>query len=360
MIPSASTDDTADTAVADSAGPAKGWPGKGVSLKSMWPLLKTLIGVGIIAALVWRLGSGAFLQGLRVIDVPCVIAGLGITLGTTICCAARWCVVARGVGMKLPLRSAIAYYYRSQFLNVVLPSGVLGDVQRAVGHGEESGNVGRGVRAVVLERTGGQVVLFAIAAIVLLADPGVTASVFHTIVTSPAGVVVLVLLLALVIVLGLSAIRWGGDTSRWRRALKTMAVDIRHGLLSKRTWPAVVGLSVLALVGHVGLFLVAAETAGVHASVGQLVPPLVLTLLAGGLPVNVGGWGPRESVAALAFQAAGLGAALGLTVAVVFGVVTFVSTLPGAVVLVLRRRKRTERPLQVQLEQRVVAQDKAA
>lgn len=327
-------------------------------LRRAWPWLRLIIGVGIIAALVLRLGSGAFLEGLRVINVPSVLAALGIAFLTTLCCAARWCVVARGVGMTLPLRSAVAHYYRSQFLNVVLPTGVLGDVQRAVGHGEEAGDVGRGVRAVVLERTAGQIVLFAVAAVVLVARPEVTASVFHDIVTSPAGVVVLCLLAVLAIAFGASAMRWGRGTSRWRRALVTTGTDIRRGLLTPRTWPAVVLLSVAVVIGHVSLFLVAAHTAGSPGSVGWLIPPLVLTLLASGLPVNVGGWGPRESVAALSFQAAGLGATQGLTVAVVFGVLTFVSTLPGAILLV--RRRRPAATPEVELEERVIPEDKAA
>jgi hypothetical protein len=60
----------------------------------------------------------------------------------------------------------------------------------------------------------------------------------------------------------------------------------------------------------------------------------VLSLLAMGLRLNVGGWGPREGVTALAFGAAGLGAAQGLTTAVVYGVLALVASLPGALVLV--------------------------
>ena len=52
---------------------------------------------------------------------------------------------------------------------------------------------------------------------------------------------------------------------------------------------------------------------------------------------NVGGWGPREGVTAWVFAAAGLGASLGVATAVVYGVMVFVSTLPGAAVLMVRR-----------------------
>lgn len=50
-----------------------------------------------------------------------------------------------------------------------------------------------------------------------------------------------------------------------------------------------------------------------------------------GIPTNIGGWGPREGVAA---SAAGLGADQGVATAVVYGVMVLVVSLPGAAVLV--------------------------
>ncbi|MGY5134763.1 hypothetical protein ACWGJW_20565, partial [Streptomyces nigrescens] len=80
----------------------------------------------------------------------------------------------------------------------------------------------------------------------------------------------------------------------------------------------------------------AARVAGATAPTAELVPLVVLALLAMALPLNVGGWGPREGVAAWAFGAAGLGAAQGLTTAVIYGVLAFVASLPGAAVLLAR------------------------
>ena len=64
----------------------------------------------------------------------------------------------------------------------------------------------------------------------------------------------------------------------------------------------------------------------------RMLPLALLVLLAAALP-NVGGWGPREGVTAWAFAAAGLGASLGVATAVVYGVMVFVASLPGAAVL---------------------------
>ena len=130
--------------------------------RSVWAWVRVLGGAGIIALLVWRLGTGAFLDGLRVIDGGTLLAAFGIGVATTVFSAWRWCLVARGMGLRLPFGAAIADYYKALFLNAALPGGVLGDVDRAVQHGRDEGDVGRGVRAVVLERTAGQIVLVAV------------------------------------------------------------------------------------------------------------------------------------------------------------------------------------------------------
>jgi glycosyltransferase 2 family protein len=84
----------------------------------------------------------------------------------------------------------------------------------------------------------------------------------------------------------------------------------------------------------VATFLIAARTAGATVPPSRMVPLVLLVLLAAALP-NIGGWGPREGVTAWAFSAAGLGASLGVATAVVYGVMVFVASLPGAAVLVV-------------------------
>ena len=108
-----------------------------------------------------------------------------------------------------------------------------------------------------------------------------------------------------------------------------------------RAWPAIALASALVVAGHVVTFLIAARTAGATAPLSQLLPLALLVLLAAALP-NVGGWGPREGVTAWAFAAAGLGASLGVTTAVVYGVMVLVASLPGAAVLVAAWVRRTQ------------------
>ncbi|MZE69628.1 hypothetical protein GTW93_11700 [Streptomyces sp. SID5789] len=130
--------------------------------------------------------------------------------------------------------------------------------------------------------------------------------------------------------------------ARRGRALRATLGEARQGLLSRRNLPGVAVSSVVVLAGHLVMFGLAARVAGSGATVAELTPLAVLALLAMGLPLNVGGWGPREGVTAWAFGAAGLGAGTGLGVAVVYGVLSFVASLPGVVVLVVRRFARPD------------------
>jgi hypothetical protein len=259
-----------------------------------WPWVRLAVAAGTLGILVWRLGAGPFLDGLQTIDIPALAAAFALAVVTTVCCAWRWRIVAGGLGIELPLRTAVAAYYRSLFLNVTLPGGVVGDVHRAVGHG---------LRAVVYERAAGQVVQVVVTVAVLLVAP----SPVHD-----AMPLVALGLLAAAVVAALV----------WRRPPAI-------------AWPPVALASALVVAGHAGTFLLAARSAGATAPLTTLLPLALIVLAAGALP-NIGGWGPREGVTAWAFAAAGLGASRGIATSVVYGVMVLVATLPGALVLMRR------------------------
>src|SRR4051812_32452883 len=229
--------------------------------------------------------------------------------------------------LVLPLPAATAAYYRSQLLNSTLPGGVLGDVDRGVRHGAGAGQLGRGVRAVVWERTAGQVVQVVLALVVLL----LLHSPVHAAMPALAGGASLAAVT--VLVAGRRAGRHG--PARLARAVGTAAVEIRGALLHRTAWPAVLLASVVVVAGHVGMFLLAAAAVGVHAEPRQLLPLALIVLLAAAIPLNLGGWGPREGVAAWIFAAAGWPAGTGAGVATAFGVLVLVSVLPGAVLLLV-------------------------
>ena len=299
--------------------------------RTVWTWARLLGGVAILAVLIWRLGTGPFLDGIRTIDARSLAAAAGIAVVTTICCAWRWRLVAHGLGVGVPMGPAVAAYYRSQFLNTTLPGGVLGDVHRGVSHGRDVGDVGRGLRAVAWERSAGQVVQIVLTVTLLLILPSPVRSSMPTVAVVVVAVLVAIGLLTRALP---HSNRFRQGPSRIIRGLRTAVTDIRVGLLAQRAWPWILVASVVVVAGHTATFIIAARTAGSTASVGELLPLALLVMFAMAIPLNIGGWGPREGVAAWAFAAAGLGAAEGVSAAVVYGVMALVATLPGGVVLV--------------------------
>src|SRR5581483_6815757 len=146
--------------------------GIGPAVRRFGPsLLRLAAGVAVLWFLWRQVGAAPFEDGLRAVTWQAVVAAVTLTALTTVCSAWRWRVVARALGVGIGLPRAAGAYYRSLFLNSVLPAGVLGDVHRAVMHGRRAGDVARGVRSVAWERLCGQVIQAVITAVVLLTLP---------------------------------------------------------------------------------------------------------------------------------------------------------------------------------------------
>ncbi len=300
-------------------------------MKLLW---RGLVGASILAIVVHRTGRGPFVTGVSALDAQTLLLGSGLAAVTTGACAWRWHLVATELGVAIRPRTAVAACYRSQFLNTVLPGGVLGDVHRGVMHGRSARATGRALRAVGWERFAGQVVQAAVAVVVLLVLP------------SPVGplvpwavALVGVLLLAVALVAGRIS---GAGSSRWHRVVRVIRHDVRFALLGRRSWPGIVAASAVAVTGHVAMYVLAVRAVGITAPLSTVLPLAVLVLVAAGLPLNLAGWGPREGMAAWAFAAAGLGAGPGVAAAVAFGAMGFVATLPGLVVLLAVRERCAE------------------
>ena len=284
-----------------------------------WGWARLVGGAAILAVVVARVGTDPFTDAVRLTNAGALAVAALVGLATTACCAWRWSLVARGLDVAVPLPAAVGACYRSQFLNVTLPGGVLGDVHRGVVHGRQAGELSRAVRAVVWERSAGQVVqvVLTVGALLVLASP-VSGSMPAIATLLAAATLVAVLV---------------GWALRRTRLVRAASDDVSRGLLGPGLWPGILLASTLAVAGHLVVFLVAARTAGVDVSPARVLPLGLIVLLASAVPTNIAGWGPREGAAAWAFGAAGLGAATGATVAIVYGVMVLFAALPGAVLL---------------------------
>jgi uncharacterized membrane protein YbhN (UPF0104 family) len=305
------------------------------------PLLRLAAAVTVLWFLVRQVGAAPFKDGLQAVTWPAVVAAITLTALTTVCSAWRWRVVARALGVGIGLPAAICAYYRSLFLNSVLIGGVVGDVHRAVTHGRRAGDVPRGLRAVAWERLTGQVIQAVVTAVVLLIVPSPVRPVLPYVLAGLAGVAGAAGCVALVVR------RVARGRSRLTRAAQAVSDDLRHRLLAPEVWPQLVLSSLLVVAGHTATFVIAARVAGSTAPLGELLALLMVVQVAVVIPLSIGGWGLREGAAAWAFGAAGLGAATGVTIAILYAVLMLAAVSPGAGLLLrdaVRRRRDRGQP----------------
>lgn len=285
-------------------------------------VLRLLGGPAVLGALLWQFGTGPFADAWQVTTWPAALAALAITAVCTLTSAWRWRTVAGAFGVPLSRRESVTAYYRSQFLNATLPAGILGDAHRAVRHGRDVGDVPAALRATVWERVTGQVVQVG----VLLVSLATLGSPLRPLAPLVAGVL-----------LALAAAGWC-----LLRRRSVVASDLRS-LLAPPAAARVALASCGTTAGHLAVFVLAVRAVGLHVSWGVLLPTGLVVLVGSSVPASVAGWGAREGITAWVFGLAGLGAASGLTVSVVYGVLAALATLPGAVVLLadaLTRRTR--------------------
>jgi hypothetical protein len=279
-----------------------------VGLQSLGRALRAAVPVVLLAGLVAHVGTQPFARSLDVLAPAPILAALLLGGLTTVSPAMRWRAVANAcdAGTGLTRTRAVSECYRSSLLNAVLPGGVMGDAIRAWRHRAPRE---RGLRssatAVVGERTAGTALLLtAVALVTLPIDRRVAA--FFLVGALIAGAVA--------------------------------APSLRRLPLSGQL--AVWGWSLLALAPLVGLFAVATAQLGTVPG-PQGAVALGLIVLAGmAIPIGVGGFGPREAVAALAFGHVGLDAQAGVATAAAYGVLAAVSALPGVLVMLLDARVR--------------------
>lgn len=283
-----------------------------------WQALQLLVAPAVLGLLMWQIGHGPFVDGVTSLDARTLALGAALGVPATLASAWRWRVVAGALGAPIAMSTAVAACWSSQFLNSALPTGVAGDVYRGLRHAPEVDRL-LGLRAVGWERLGGQLVQVVLAASVLLLLP------------SPLRPSPTVLLVGGAV--GVAATTWAAQRAVVRADLgRLMAVGVL---------PTVVVTSLVAHACFVVTGLVAARAIGVAATVSQLVPLLLVMLVAMALPLSLAGWGPREGAAAWCFAMAGIGAEAGVATAVAYGVMATVASLPGGLVLVMATRRTT-------------------
>ncbi len=260
-------------------------------------LVMFVITVGLLALTIRVVGVNALLAGWNVLNVWTILAALGCGLLTTGAQALRWKLLLGLKGTTLTWPRAVAECYSSSLLNMILPGGLSGDLARVVVYRNTGERKWISPLSVVgAERLTGTTLLFATASVTL-------ANVSTGFALLTGGVALVALVLSL---LGMQGISFATGLIVWI----TAAVSISSLLI---------------------LYLIAMFTLG-----GPVIPVLAVVGLASmSIPLGVGGWGIREISVSLLAVSFATTAEWAVSSSTGYGLSAMVSTLPGAITMLL-------------------------
>jgi glycosyltransferase 2 family protein len=278
-------------------------------------------------AVLWLAADGeTALRHLAAAKPGWLAAALAALTLQTVLSALRWRLTAARLGIALGRRAALAEYYLAQLVNQVLPGGVLGDAGRAVRARAQAGLLASG-QAVLFERLTGQVALFAVFAVGVVATQGV-----------PGGFDGPAWLLGpavLAVAVGAALVLWVSGSAPPGSAERGPGAAFRYAVAAPEIRARQVFLSLGTALCNIAAFAFCAAAIGLTLTppAAQVLVPLILLSML--IPLTISGWGLREGAAASLLPLAGATAAQGLAASIAFGLAIIIAALPGLAALAL-------------------------
>lgn len=125
------------------------------SRRVVMTILRLVVSIGLLAFFVWYVDPRAIWESWKGISAGLLIAALALQMLGNVISAAKWQMVLRAQGHKLPLLWLLSLYMIGQFANNFLPTTVGGDAVRAAQLGARIDSYGRATASVLVERITG-------------------------------------------------------------------------------------------------------------------------------------------------------------------------------------------------------------
>jgi glycosyltransferase 2 family protein len=306
--------------------------------------VKLIVSLALVVAVISEVGPRAVIPGRLAWEW--LIGAALLFLASNIIGAFQWNLLLRAAGISLPRHFVNRAYFVALFFNNFLIGNVGGDVLRAFDVGRESGGdsgvTEAGVATIVMDRFLGFFTLMSfafVAALVASEQVGVGATIFTLL-----GVFVVVGVLITSRRMGTAA-----DTIILRLVPDRLAqrlVNLRMGFVSLRQSPTTLvrawALSVAMQGMRILVHFMCSRALGLEIPLIYFMTFIPIVSVAAAIPISLGGLGTREWAAVALFGSVGVAGAGIVTMELMAHGVTLVSSLPGAIAFVTRKRDVNE------------------
>lgn len=306
------------------------------------------IKLGITASLIyWLLANADYVAiGAMLARVGSVlfISAIAVHISASCFTAMRWWLLLKHTGVQVGFMQVLPSYYLGLFFNNILPTGIGGDVVRTLHLTRRGLSLKALAASMIVDRAIGLMAMLLVATTcaVFLPQVGLDAKTRSS---------ALILLAACVGAIVLAATPWAGALLKWLQK-RYRQTKIRHGILdsallcySYRSDPGLMLLAALLSVVAQSLvilvYVLLGFGTGLTLPLATYFVIIPIVFVAAMLPISLGGLGVREGTLVGLLIAFGADRQLAIGLSLLYLFVLWLSTLPGAAVLLMRSPSAT-------------------
>ena len=287
-------------------------------------ICKYIISLGLIYVLFVNYGKG-IIDTIKLVNIDYIILIIFISLIQYILSAYRWKYISKHTNFNISFINSIKFYYISTFMNNILPGGIMGDIFRIYHHVDDKKEIfriGRSFQSVVYERLSGQLMLLSF----FILSLGLYFIIHQKYIAFSY------LFLPLIAAFYFLKYIFNNKLRKYIRS-KHYGNNFLTVFTGEVFWRHTV-LSFFVMMSYIFIYIISAVSLGVNIDYFSFLVFTPIILFSMTLPVSIGGWGVREFVALLISFLLGLSASVSISVAMMYGVLNLICSLPGLYFLV--------------------------
>lgn len=282
-------------------------------------ICKYIISLGLIYILSINYGKD-IINTIKLVNIDYIILIIFISLIQYILSAYRWKYISKYTNLNISFINSIKYYYISTFMNNILPGGIMGDIFRIyhyVDDKKEIFRIGRSFQSVVYERLSGQLMLLSF----FILSLGLYFIIHQKYIAFSY------LFLPLIAAFYFLKYIFNNKLRKYIRS-KHYGNNFLTVFTGEVFWRHTV-LSFFVMMSYIFIYIISAVSLGVKIDYFSFLVFTPIILFSMTLPVSIGGWGVREFTALLISFLLGLSASVSISVAIMYGILNLICSLPG-------------------------------